>query len=84
MKNGKLNASTERCRIKEFESLAINRRRVKATPDSGDESVWVSEHLHDRYVHYSCLDNIYNKPRLGELRSKILGVNPMLGIPVRY
>jgi hypothetical protein len=76
LENQRMNASTKRCRLKEFRSLQVNQRRIGSTPDTGSEREWVKSVLKGKFNHPCTINGNYRQPVLDYIRSKLLGVDP--------
>jgi hypothetical protein len=84
VKNGKLNASFERCILKEFQTTRMNPRRSGNTVDEGQEAEWVQTKL-VKYSNDDCtINSQYNLPYLSSLQQTLLGVNIIEEQPARY
>lgn len=72
--NGRMHFSSEKCRLAEFKNVRVNKRRTGSWPDDGNEAEWVKS-FNGILTHHVAHNNLYNKPKLGYVRARLLGVD---------
>jgi hypothetical protein len=83
MRNDRLSQIDVKHRLSEFRNIRICSRRYKSTTDLGDEQKWAVSSDY-KLNHDVCDDGVYNRPSLGYVRSRMLGVDLLNQCRVRW